>query len=165
MIPAVVVTLFAIILVLRSVVVVPQESAFIVERLGRYHRTLMPGMHVLLPFTDRVARRYSLHPREEEVADTCITRDNVVVRITSVVRAQILDPQRAAYGAADAADAVRTLVRSRQRLWIAERAWDDVRESTRELEAAVVAAVAEPANEIGIHITSVDVKGIERIEP
>ena len=162
MIPAMVFTLFSIILVYRSVVVVPKDSAFVVERLGRYLRTLMPGMHVLLPFIDRVAHRYSLHPREETVADECITRDNVAVRITSVVRARILDPQRAAYGTPDAGDAIGTLIRSRQRLWIGARAWSDVRESARELESAVVAAVAEPANELGIHILSLDVKSLDR---
>ena len=160
----IVIVVFVIFLAMNCVKVVPDGNAFVVERLGRYFRTLMPGTHVLAPFVDRVAHRYSLHPREEEIADTCITRDNVPVRIASVVRAQILDPRRAAYGAANAGDAVVTLVRSRQRLWIAERAWDDVRESTRELEVAVVAAAAEPANEIGIHVASVEVRSVDRVE-
>lgn len=150
---------FAVMVAFQCVVVVPEGSAFVVERIGQYQGTLMPGRHVLVPFIDRVAYRYSLQPSDAEITEQCITSDNVPVRVVSVVRAQIVDPRRAAYGSANAADAVLALVRTRQRQWIGERRWSDVRESTREMEAAVAGAVEE----LGVEILNVETKQIERI--
>ena len=77
--------------------IVPDATACVVERLGRYHRTLLAGMHFLVPVIDRVAHRFSLRPQDRDLSDRCITFDNVPVSISSRVRWQILDPERAAY--------------------------------------------------------------------
>jgi regulator of protease activity HflC (stomatin/prohibitin superfamily) len=148
----------------KCVTVVPDGSAWVVERLGRYHRTLPPGRHVLAPFVDQIRFRYSTEAREEQLSDVCITRDNVPIRVTSIVRARISDPRQAAYASASAGDFVVTLVRTHQRDWIAARAWNDVRESTREMEAAVEEAVHEPAAQAGIEILALEVQSIERVE-
>ena len=155
---------FLLILAAKSVIVVPGGNAYIVERLGRYDRTLPAGMHVLAPFLDRVAYRYSLLPAEQAITDQCITRDNVPVRVSSVVRAQILDPKESAYATADASEALITLVRSRQRMWIEGKSWDDARGSTRELESAVMSAASEAAEKMGIALLALDVKSVERVE-
>jgi regulator of protease activity HflC (stomatin/prohibitin superfamily) len=155
-----IVTVVAIVIIVRAVKVVPEGNVYVVERLGRYFGTLPAGMHLVLPFVDRIAYRYSLLPREEEISETAITLDNVPVRVTSVLRAQIRDAQQAAYASANAGDSLQTLVRTHQRQWMAERSWKDVRE--RELEAAVMRAASEPAKQLGVELLALDVKNIER---
>lgn len=145
---------------LRAMTVVPDDSAYVVERLGRYARTLPAGIHFVPPFTDRVAFRYSLLPKEEELSDVCITLDNIAVSVASTFRWQIVDPQRAAYASASATDFVTGLVRSGQRQWIGERPWRDVRETTRELQQAVLRQATEPAAKAGVKIAAVDVRRI-----
>lgn len=163
MVVAVVITLFAVILISKCVIVVPAGNAFVVERLGRYFGTLPAGMHVILPFTDRIAHRFSLHPREEELSDQCVTRDNVPVRIASTFRAQIANPERAAYATANAGDSLKTLVRTHQRQAIGERSWDDLRLYPRELESAVLKAATDPAAQMGVTLLALDVKNVERV--
>lgn len=161
MIAAVVIALMALAVAARSMVRVPEGSAYVVERLGRPFRTLSPGMHVLTPFIDRVAFRYSTLPRGEELSGAAVTHDNVPVRVTSTVRWRIADPRTAAYAAADVAELVRGVVMSAQRDWIAGRAWDDVRETTRELEAAVERSAAA-AEGSGVELLAVTVRAIDR---
>ena len=150
------------ILGMRSVIVVPADSAYVVEKLGRYHVTLREGLHVLTPFLDRVVFRYSLLPAEERITDRCITLDNVAVNVASTVRWTIADPQKAAYSSADPKQFVTELVRTRQRQWVSEHAWEDVRETTRELRSEVLREVAEPAAQAGVAIAEVDVAEITR---
>lgn len=164
MVATIVFAVLAVVVLSKSVIVVPSGEAWILERLGRYDRTLPPGLHVILPFTDRVAFRYSVQPKDEEISDQCVTRDNVPVRVTSVVRAQIADPERAAYATANAGDSVVTLVRTHQRLRIGERSWDDVRLYPRELETAVLSTATEPATQMGVRLLALEVKNVERVE-
>lgn len=160
----IVIALVSLIVVLKSVIVVPAEGAWVVERLGRYDRTLPAGTHVLAPFIDRVAFRYSLAPVTSETSDVCITGDNVPVRVTSTVSAQIVDARQAAYATGNAGDFVTTLVRTQLRQWIGGRSWDDVRATTSELGVATMQAAEEPASRIGVRMLAVDVNGIERVE-
>ncbi len=160
----VIVAVLLVILAWKSVIVVPEGDTYLVERLGRYDRTLSAGRHVLAPFVDRIAFRYSLLPKEEELSDTYITLDNVPVRVTSTVSAQILDPRQAAYASANAGDFVATIVRTYQRQWIGERSWEDLRESTRDLEQAVMTAAADPTMQVGVRLLALDVKSVERAE-
>ena len=162
MITAVVFTVIALVILARMAIVVPENSAYVVERLGRYFATLPPGLHMLLPFLDRVAFRYSLLPTEERITDNAITRDNIPVSITSRFRWSIADAQKAAYSSADVKQFVTELVRSRQRQSISERDWKDVRETTRELRSTVLNAVQEPAAQAGVTIAEVDVEEIAR---
>lgn len=144
------------------IAIVPDEAAYVVERLGRYHRTLLAGVHFLAPLVDRVAFRYSLLPKDHDLADTCITHDNITVAVASRFRWQIADPERAAYASASETDFVITLVRTLVRKWIGERAWNDVRETTRELEAAVLREAANAAEQAGVKIVAFDVQKIEQ---
>src|SRR5688500_14717746 len=149
---------------MRSVKVVPADTAYVVERLGRYFATLRAGMPLVLPFLDRIAFRYSLLPREDQLTDRCITLDNIPVSVTSSFRWEIADPRAAAYNSPNAAEFVMELIRSRQRQWIREHAWSDVREPTRELQGAVLRAAAEPAAQVGVKIADVHVQDVKRAE-
>jgi regulator of protease activity HflC (stomatin/prohibitin superfamily) len=145
------------------ITVVPDGSAYVVERLGRYHRTLPPGLHVLVPVIDRVAFRYSLGPRSDDVSDTAITLDNIPLTIRSTLRWQIADAREAAYGMNDPVFYATTLIRTTQRAWIARHAWSDARESTRQLEADVARAAEDAAQRVGLRVIEVTVDAIDRV--
>ena len=159
---AIVFAVFAMIVLAKTVVVVPPNEAYVVERLGRYHQTLRPGMNVLAPFVDRVAFRYTLRPQDAELTDRCITLDNVPISIATSIRWEITDPRSAAYNSPNVTEFVLELTRSRQRQWIAEHAWDDVREGTRELQSALLHAAAQPAAEAGVRIIDVHINAVTR---
>src|SRR3977135_2334222 len=94
--------LFALLVVYKTAVVVPQQSAYVVERLGRYHATLNAGFHVLVPFVD--VRRYHHSLKEQAIdipAQVCITRDNVQVGVDGILYLKVLNPERASYGISD----------------------------------------------------------------
>lgn len=159
---AVILAIVALVVIARSAKVVPENTAYVVERLGRYHATLTPGLHLLLPFLDRVATRHSLQPKEEELSDVCITLDNVTVRLTTTYAWQIVDPEKAAYAAADIAAFVAGVVRTAQRQWIAGRSWDDARETTRELREEVLRSASQAVTPNGVKITGFEVRRVER---
>ena len=88
--------------VYRTALVVPQQSAYVVERLGRYHATLNAGFHLLLPFVDVVRYRHSLKESAIDIpAQVCITRDNVQVGVDGVLYLKVLNAERASYGISD----------------------------------------------------------------
>ncbi len=102
MLIALVVAGFTLFVVIRAAVVVPQQTALVVERLGKFHAVLGSGLHVLVPFVDKV--RYS-HTLKEQAFDipeqVCITSDNVQVAVDGLLYAKVLDPERASYGITD----------------------------------------------------------------
>src|SRR5437870_6392102 len=94
--------LLVMIVISRTAVVVPQQSAFVVERLGRYRATLDAGFHILLPFIDAIRYRHSLKEHAGEIPEQiCITRDNVQVHVDGVLYLKVLNPERASYGVND----------------------------------------------------------------
>src|SRR5437867_10430575 len=94
--------LLVIIVISRTAVVVPQQSAFVVERLGRYRATLDAGFHILLPFIDAIRYRHSIKEHAGEIPEQiCITRDNVQVHVDGVLYLKVLNPERASYGVTD----------------------------------------------------------------
>ena len=155
-------TVIAAIGVLRSVKIVPADSAYVVERFGRYFRTMQPGVNVVLPFLDRIAHRFSSKPREAELTETGITYDNVPYRATVTFTWQIADARKAAYSSAAVADFVAQLVRSRLREEIGRRSSRDLRETTRETASALLRNLDAPAAEAGAKIVSLSLKDVER---
>ncbi|HYC94031.1 MAG TPA: SPFH domain-containing protein [Thermoanaerobaculia bacterium] len=141
---------------------VPDDMAYVVERLGRYHRTLASGTHFVTPLFERVAFRHSLLAKRGELADTGISYDNLPVRITSTFRWRIVDPRKASYDVADLTEYITGVVRSRQREWLGRHAWKDIRETTRQLEADVARAAGEDAARAGVEIEEVSVGRVER---
>ena len=98
----VVLALVAFVIIFRTAVVVPQQSAFVVERLGRFHGVLQAGFHLLLPFVDVIRYRHSLKEVAIDIpAQVCITRDNVQVGVDGILYLKVLNPERASYGIAD----------------------------------------------------------------
>src|SRR5271156_703402 len=95
----VILAIVAVIVVGKTATVVPQQSAYVIEALGKYSRTLHAGFHILIPFVERVAYRHSLKEQALDVPEqVCITRDNVQVGVDAILYLQILDPHLASYG-------------------------------------------------------------------
>jgi regulator of protease activity HflC (stomatin/prohibitin superfamily) len=104
--------------ILKAVVIVPNGSAYVVERLGRYRQTQFAGLHVIMPILDRIAFKHALAPQTEQLSDVCETKDRRPARLEATFRFQVLDAQRASYGAADYLDFLRTLVRTSQKRYV-----------------------------------------------
>ena len=99
---ALVVAAVAVVILFKTAIVVPQQSAFIIERLGKYSKTISAGFHILIPGIERIAYKHSLKEAALDIPEQiCITKDNVQVGIDGVLYLQVLDPARASYGIAD----------------------------------------------------------------
>ena len=119
-----VLSVVVVILVARTATVVPQQSAFVVEKLGRYSRTLPAGFHVLVPFVEQIAYRHSLKEQALDVAEQiCITRDNVQVGVDAVLYMQVLDPAKASYGITNYNFAISQLAQTTLRVKLARSNW------------------------------------------
>ena len=113
LIVAIVCAIVILMIIARTAVVVPQQSAFVVERLGRFHATLNAGFYILVPFFDTIRYRHSLKEVALDIAEQiCITRDNVQVGVDGVLYYKILDPQRASYGISNLVFAITQLAQT-----------------------------------------------------
>src|SRR5438552_3743422 len=122
------VALLVIIVISRTAVVVPQQSAFVVERLGRYRATLDAGFHILLPFIDAIRYRHSLKEHAGEIPEQiCITRDNVQVHVDGVLYLKVLNPERASYGVNDYLFAITQLAQAAAILAVAQATAEGIR--------------------------------------
>jgi len=152
---------FAVVLLVLSVTIVPQQSAYIVERLGKYNRSLEAGFHVLLPVLDRVAYKFSL---KEEVVDTssqpCITKDNVTVHVDGLCYIKVNDPRLAAYGIASYSSAATQLAQTSLRSAIGKITLDKTFEEREVINAEVVKAVDEAAMGWGVKVMRFEIKDI-----
>ena len=93
------IAVLVVIVIAKTALVVPQQNAFVVERLGKYKKTLEPGFHILLPFVDVIRYKHGLKERAVDIPEQiCITRDNVQVGVDGVLYLKVMDPKRAAYG-------------------------------------------------------------------
>lgn len=152
----------AIIAVIKGARVVPQRSQFVVERLGKYSRTLDAGFHVLVPFFDRVAYTHSL---KEEAVDvpkqSCITRDNIGVTIDGILYLQIVDAKGASYGISNYRFAVTQLAQTTLRSEIGKLELDKTFEAREAINAAVVSAIDKASEAWGIKVLRYEIKDIE----
>ena len=157
------IALVAIVLIMlfKCVVVVPQRSAFIVERLGRYSETLEAGMHFLVPFIDRVAYRHSLKEQAIDVApQSCITKDNIAVDVDGVLYLQVMDPAKASYGIGNYLFATTQLAQTTMRSEMGKLDLDRSFEERTSINAAIVAAVDKASDPWGIKVTRYEIKNI-----
>jgi len=158
---AIVFAIVVLILLMLAITVVPQQSAYIVERLGRYDRSLEAGFHLLVPLVDKVAYKFSL---KEEVADTmaqpCITRDNVTVHVDGLVYIKVNDPKLAAYGIANYRFAATQLAQTSLRSSIGKITLDKTFEERELINAEVVKAVDEAAQAWGVKVMRFEIKDI-----
>jgi len=152
---------FAIILLAKTLIVVPQQMAFVVENLGRYSRTIQAGFHVLVPFMERIAYRHSLKEQAADVAEqVCITRDNVQVAVDAVLYMQVLDPHRASYGIMNYAFAIGQLAQTTLRSEIGKIELDRTFEARGTINANVVAELDKACEAWGVKVMRYEIKNI-----
>jgi regulator of protease activity HflC (stomatin/prohibitin superfamily) len=150
-----------VIILVKTAVVVPQREQFIVERLGKYSRTLDAGFHILFPFIDRVAYRYSMKEQVLDMASqTCITKDNVTVHVDGIIYLQVVDPKLAAYGIEDYRFAATQLAQTTLRSSIGKIELDRTFEEREVINQEVVRAVDEAAINWGAKVLRYEVKDI-----
>ena len=141
--------------------IVPQQSAWIVERLGRFDRKLEPGMRFLFPFVDRVAYKHSLKEYAYDVHEqTAITRDNVTLTLDGLIYVRIVDPVQASYGVSDPVYAVTQLAQTTMRSEIGKLAMDESFEERERLNANIVNAINHAAQSWGIQCMRYEIKNI-----
>lgn len=158
-----VIVLFAavVIFIIKSVKVVPQQHAYIVERLGRYHATLTPGLNILIPFIDRLAYKHSLKEVPLEVpSQICITRDNTQLKVDGILYFQVTDPQRASYGTSDYLLAITQLSQTTLRSVIGKMELDKTFEERDEINQIVVASLDEAAINWGVKVLCYEIKDL-----
>ncbi|MBP9911640.1 MAG: paraslipin, partial [Rubrivivax sp.] len=110
---AIALAVIAVIFITRTIKIVPQQTALIVERLGKYDRTLVPGLKFVIPFIERVAYRHSLKEVPLDVpSQVCITKDNTQLQVDGILFFQITDPMRASYGSSDYLTAITQLAQT-----------------------------------------------------
>jgi regulator of protease activity HflC (stomatin/prohibitin superfamily) len=145
----------------RTAVVVPQQTAFVIEYLGRYNRTLQAGFHILIPFVERVAYRHNLKETALDVPEqTCITKDNVQVGVDGVLYMQVLDPQRASYGASNYLFAISQLAQTTLRSEIGKIDLDRTFEERTKINGAVVAELDKATEPWGVKVLRYEIKNI-----
>jgi regulator of protease activity HflC (stomatin/prohibitin superfamily) len=157
----IVILVIAIIFVARSVKVVPQQSAWVVERLGKYDRTLVPGLNFLVPFVDRAAYRHSLKEIPLDVpSQVCITRDNTQLTVDGILYFQVTDPMRASYGASNYIVAITQLAQTTLRSVIGKMELDKTFEERDAINASVVQALDEAAANWGVKVLRYEIKDL-----
>ena len=151
----------ALLVVLMTVKVVPQQNAYVVERLGKFYAVLQPGINIIIPFVDRVAYKHSLKETALDIPEqVCITKDNVQVRVDGVIFIQIIDPQKASYGIADYKFAVSQLSQTTMRSEIGKIDLDKTFEERMTINRAVVQSIDEAAIGWGVKVLRYEIKNI-----
>ena len=149
------------IFIVRSLKVVPQQHAWVVERLGKYHTTLTPGLSILVPFVDRVAYKHSLKEIPLDVpSQICITRDNTQLQVDGILYFQVTDPMRASYGSSNYIVAVTQLAQTSLRSVIGKLELDKTFEERDIINAQVVQAIDEAALNWGVKVLRYEIKDL-----
>src|SRR5919106_2603861 len=139
---ALVLALLVVVVIAKTARVVPQQSAFVVERLGKYHTTLNAGFHILVPFLDVVRYKHSLKETAIDIPEQiCITRDNVQVGVDGVLYLQVLNPERASYGISDYQFAISQLAQTTLRSEVGKIELDRTFEERTKINYEVVSEI------------------------
>ncbi len=161
LIVAVVVAVFAMIIISKIIRVVPQQQAWVVERLGKYSGTLDAGLHILMPFLDIVRYKHSLKEIALDVPEqVCITKDNVQVGVDGVLYFKILNPERASYGISDYSWAIQQLAQTNLRSEIGKIDLDRTFEERTNINREVVAEVDKASEAWGVKVLRYEIKNI-----
>lgn len=155
------VLVFVAITIAKGVRLVPQGQEWVVERLGKYHSTLMPGLNIVIPYLDNIAYKLItkdiiLDVQEQEV----ITLDNAVIRANAVAFVKVTDPVKAAYGVTDFAEAIRNLIMTTLRSIIGEMELDQALSSRDKIKARLRESIADEAIDWGLTVKSVEIQDI-----
>ena len=154
-------TFLVLIVIAKTAVVVPQQSAYVVERLGRFHGILNAGFHVLLPFVDVIRYRHSLKEIAVDIpAQVCITRDNVQVGVDGVLYLKVLNPERASYGIADYMFAISQLAQTTLRSEVGKIDLDRTFEERTNINTQVVSELDKASEAWGVKVLRYEIKNI-----
>ena len=154
-------TFLVLVIVAKTAVVVPQQSAYVVERLGRFHGILNAGFHVLLPFVDVIRYRHSLKETAVDIpAQVCITRDNVQVGVDGVLYLKVLNPERASYGISDYMFAISQLAQTTLRSEVGKIDLDRTFEERTNINTQVVSELDKASEAWGVKVLRYEIKNI-----
>ncbi|MBP1589370.1 MAG: SPFH/Band 7/PHB domain protein [Kiritimatiellae bacterium] len=156
-----VLALLVIVTLFKGIRIVPQKQAWIVERLGKYHETLNAGLHLLIPYIDKVAYRIGLKEVALDVPpQQCVTRDNITVEIDGILYLQVIDPVRASYGIANYVFACSQLAQTTLRSEVGKLELDRTFEERASINAAICSEVDKASDPWGVKITRYEIKTI-----
>ena len=151
----------ALFIISRTAIVVPQQSAFVVERLGRYRATLEAGFHILIPFLDAVRYRHSLKETAVDIPEQiCITKDNVQVHVDGVLYLKVMNPERASYGVSDFMFAISQLAQTTLRSEIGKIDLDRTFEERMHINAQIVDELDKATEPWGVKVLRYEIKTI-----
>lgn len=156
---------FVIVTIAKGVRLVAQGEEWVVERLGKYHNTLRPGLNILIPYLDRVAYKLVtkdiiLDVQEQEV----ITRDNAVILTNAIAFVKVTDPVKAVYGVTDFSEAIRNLIMTTLRSIVGEMELDEALSSRDKIKARLRESIADEAVDWGLTVKSVEIQDIKPSE-
>src|SRR5512139_1852871 len=158
---ALVLAVIAAIFVFQTFKIVPQQNAWVVERLGKYDRTLTPGLKFVIPFVERVAYKHSLKEVPLDVpSQVCITKDNTQLQVDGILFFQVTDPMRASYGASDYVVAITQLAQTTLRSVVGKMELDKTFEERDAINASVVSALDEAALNWGVKVLRYEIKDL-----
>ncbi|MCB0735325.1 MAG: paraslipin [Flavobacteriales bacterium] len=153
--------LFFFILLIRTIRIVPQRQAYLVERLGKYSSTLNAGFHIIVPFIDRIAYKHSLKEQAIDVdSQTCITKDNIAVEVDGILYLQVIDPVKASYGIDHYKFASIQIAQTTMRSVIGKLELDTTFEERDAINVSIVDAVDKASDPWGVKVARYEVKNI-----
>jgi regulator of protease activity HflC (stomatin/prohibitin superfamily) len=158
---ALIVAVIAVIFIVRTFKIVPQQNAWVVERMGKYDRTLTPGLKFVIPFVERVAYKHSLKEVPLDVpSQVCITKDNTQLQVDGILYFQVTDPMRASYGSSDYLMAISQLAQTTLRSVIGKMELDKTFEERDLINASVVSSLDEAAMNWGVKVLRYEIKDL-----
>jgi len=158
---ALVIAVIAALFVIRTIKIVPQQHAWVVEKLGKYDRTLTPGLKFVVPFVERVAYKHSLKEVPLDVpSQVCITKDNTQLQVDGIIYFQVTDPMRASYGSSNYISAITQLAQTLLRSVIGKMELDKTFEERDHINMSVVAALDEAASNWGVKVLRYEIKDL-----
>ena len=158
---ALIIAVIAALFIIRTIKIVPQQHAWVVEKLGKYDRTLTPGLKFVVPFIERVAYKHSLKEVPLDVpSQVCITRDNTQLQVDGIIYFQVTDPMRASYGSSNYISAITQLAQTLLRSVIGKMELDKTFEERDHINMSVVAALDEAASNWGVKVLRYEIKDL-----
>ena len=151
----------ALVFVFKTINVVPQQHAWVVERLGKFHAVLAPGLNIVIPFVDRIAYKHILKEIPLDVPpQVCITKDNTQLQVDGILYFQITDPMRASYGSSNYIAAITQLAQTTLRSVIGRMELDKTFEEREHINTAIVNAIDESAANWGVKVLRYEIKDL-----
>lgn len=158
---ALILFILAVVFVIKTINVVPQQHAWVVERLGKYHATLGPGLNIVVPFIDRIAYKHVLKEIPLDVPpQVCITRDNTQLQVDGILYFQVTDPMRASYGSSNYLNAITQLAQTTLRSVIGKMELDKTFEERDHINTTIVNAIDESAANWGVKVLRYEIKDL-----